>query len=382
MRVPYNYLPQQFNDEETEVILDKLRALVKTSDFTLGLPVVEFEDRLKKMLGVEYVIGTNSGTEALTLALRAFNIGPGDEVITQANTFYATACAIVAVGARPVFVDVDECYAIDETKIEAAITPRTRALMPVWWTGLSPNWPPILDIAARHRLVVIEDACNAFGAMFEGKPPGSFGHAAAFSLHPLKQLHVWGDGGAVVTNDERAGKWLRLYRNYGLANRDELAVWGVNARLQSVQAIVALHQLDKLEDAVTRRNAIAAALDHGLRYIPQITVPPRPANRRQAFQIYVVRALHRDALLVDLTDNYVEAKVHYPVPLHLQGPARALGYRPGDCPVAEQQASEILTLPCHEFLNTSGVPGEDMVTHMIWQIRWFYEQDGFFSDTP
>lgn len=373
MKIPYNYLPQQFNDEETDLILEKVRALVKTGDFTLGAPVLEFETRLQKMLGVSHVIGTNSGTEALILALRAFNIGPGDEVITQANTFCATACAIAAVGARPVFVDVDDCYAIDETKIEAAITPRTKALMPVWWTGLSPNWPPILDIAKWRRLVVVEDACNGFGATFDGLPPGSFGDAAAFSLHPMKQLHVWGDGGAVVTNDDRAGKWLRQYRNYGLANRDELAMWGVNARLQSVQAVVALHGLDKLEAAVQRRNEIAARLDDYLRYIPQITVPSRHTNRRQAFQIYVVRAQQRDALLRYLVEHFVEAKVHYPVPVHLQPPARALGYQRGDCPVAERQAGEILTLPAHEYLTTNGIPGEDMVEHMIWLIRRFYE---------
>jgi aminotransferase EvaB len=368
MRVPYSYLDRQFDEAETEAILGKLRALVRTSEFTIGPPVLEFERRLGAMIGVKHVIGTNTGTDALILALKALAIGPGDDVITQVNTFYATVGAIVAVGARPVFVDVDEQYAIDAKEIDAAVTPRTKALLPVHWAGLPPAMPAIMDVARRRGLRVIEDACPAVGAAYDDKPAGSFGQAAAFSMHPLKPLHVWGDGGAVVTNDDRAGSWLRLYRNHGLVNRDEIAIWGVNQRLQTVQALVANHVLDQVNVWVDRRIEIAERIDKGLADVAQIRVPPRLANRRNAYQLYMVRAERRDDLLTFLVEQGVEAKIHYPTPLHLQPAARGLGYRVGDFPVAEAQARDIITLPCHQYLTA------DEVDYTIECVRRFYRR--------
>ncbi len=368
MRVPYNYLDRQFDEAETEAILGKLRALVRTGEFTIGPPVLEFERRLGAMIGVKHVIGTNTGTDALVLALKAFGIGVGDEVITQVNTFYATAGAIVAVGATPVFVDVDDQYAINEGLIEAVITPRTRAILPVYWAGLPPDMPAIMEIARRHDLYVIEDACPAVGATYDGTPAGAFGHAAGFSMHPLKPLHVWGDGGAVATNDDKAGEWLRLYRNHGMINRNEIEIWGVNQRLQSVQAVVANHILDRVNQWVDRRIEIAERIDKGLADVPEITLPPRPANRRNAFQLYMVRAQRRDAVLRYLASEGVEAKIHYPIPLHLQHAARDLGYKGGDFPVAEAQAADIITLPGHQFLT------DDEVDYMIDRVRRFYRR--------
>lgn len=368
MKVPYNYLDRQFGAAETEAILDKLRVLVGTGEFTIGPPVVEFERRLGAMTGARHVIGTNTGTDALILALKAFGIGAGDEVITQVNTFYATAGAIVAVGARPVFVDVDDQYALDERRIDAAITPRTRALLPVYWTGLPPDMPAIMEIARRRGLTVIEDACPAVGAAYAGRPAGSFGDAAAFSMHPLKPLHVWGDGGAVVTSHDRAGEWLRLYRNHGMTGRDEIAIWGVNQRLQTVQAVVANHVLDRVNVWVDRRIEIAARIDEGLTGVPEVTIPPRPAERRNAFQLYMVQAGRRDDLLPYLHAEGVEAKVHYPVALHLQPAAKELGYKRGDFPVAEAQAAAIVTLPGHQYLTN------DEIDYMIDRVRRFYRR--------
>jgi dTDP-4-amino-4,6-dideoxygalactose transaminase len=185
MRIPYNYLDRQFGAVETEEILDDLRDLVRTGEFTIGPPVLEFERRLGAMIGVKHVVGTNTGTDALILALKALGVGPGHEVITQVNTFYATAGAIVAVGARPVFVDVDEQYAIDVRLLEAAITPSTRAILPVHWTGLPADMPAIMALARRHALYVVEDACPATGAAYAGRAVGSFGDTAGFSMHPL-----------------------------------------------------------------------------------------------------------------------------------------------------------------------------------------------------
>lgn len=366
MRVPYNYLSRQFTDGETDAIFTKLRALVQTGEFTLGPAVAEFELRLGARVGVRHVIGTNSGTDALILALKAFQIGRGDEVITQVNTFYATVGAIVAVGATPVFVDVDAGYAMDETKIEGEISRSTRAVMPVYWRGFPPHMPAIMEIARRRNLLVVEDACPALGAAYDGVSAGAWGDAAAFSLHPLKPLNVWGDGGAVGTPDDAIGEWLRCYRNHGLKNRDEIAFWGVNQRLQPVQAVIALHGLDRLDEWVERRIQIAGRLDQGLSAIPEITVPPRFPARRHSYQLYMARARRRDDLVRFLNDAGVEAKIHYPIPLHLQPAAKPLGYQRGDFPEAEAQAAEILTLPGHQFLM------DDEVDYMIEQVRAFY----------
>lgn len=368
MKVRYNYLDRQFDEAETEIILDKLRALVRTGEFTIGPPVLEFERRLGAMIGVKHVIGTNTGTDALILALKALGVGAGDEVIAPVNTFYATIGAIVAVGAKPVFVDVDDQYAIDDRLIEVAITPRTKAIMPVYWGGLPPDIPAIIGIARHSNLYVVEDACQGLGAAYDGKPAGSFGHMAAFSLHPLKPLHVWGDGGAVVTNDDKAAAWLRLYRNHGLVNRDEIAIWGINQRLQTVQAVVANHILDRVNLWIDRRIEVAARIDKELGDIPQITVPPRSVNRRNARQLYMMRAERRDELVRYLVSEGVEAKVHYPIPLHLQRAARDLGYKKGDFPVAEAQAADIITLPGHQFLTNSELD------YMIDRVRSFYRR--------
>lgn len=368
MRVPFNYLDRQFDVAETEAILDKLRALVRTGQFTIGPPVVEFERRLAAMLGVRHVIGTNTGTDALVLALKAFGIGAGDEVITQVNTFYATVGAIVAVGARPVFVDVDDYYAIDVARIEAAITPRTKAIMPVYWMGLPPDMPAIMALARRRGLKVIEDSCQALGAAYDGRAAGSIGDAGAFSLHPLKPLHVWGDGGAVVLNDDAAAQWLALYRNHGMTGRDEIALWGVNQRLQTVQAVVANHILDRVPGWIDRRIEIAARFDRGFAGVDGITVPPRSPARRHALALYVVRAARRDELLGALHAAGVEAKVHYPIPLHLQPAAKELGYRRGDFPAAEAQAASIVSLPAHQYLTN------DEVDYTIDQVRRFYRR--------
>jgi len=368
VKVPYNYLDRQFDVEETEAILNELRALVRAGEFTIGPPVLEFERRLGAMLGVSHVIGTNTGTDALILALKALRIGAGDEVITQVNTFYATVGAIIAVGARPVFVDVDEQYALDASRLEAALTPRTKAILPVYWAGLPPDMPAIVEFARRHGLFVVEDACPALGASFDGLAAGTFGDLAAFSMHPLKPLHVWGDGGAVVTNDGRIAEWLRLYRNHGMVNRDEIAIWGVNQRLQTVQAVVANHLLGRVNAWVDRRIEIATRIDKGLGDVRQIVIPPRPANRRNAFQLYILRAERRDDLLAYLGGEGVEAKVHYPLPLHLQPAARDLGYAKGDFLMAELQASEILTLPGHQFLT------DDEVDYMIDRVGTFYRR--------
>lgn len=365
MQVKYSYLDQQFAD--VAPYFEDLKQLVASGEFTLGPFVEAFEQKFARYLGVKHAIGTNTGTDALTLALKAVGVKPGDEVITQPNTFVATVGAIVAAGARPVFVDCDERYQIDVSRIRSAITPRTRALLPVHWTGAPADIEGVLKVAREHDLPVVEDACAAAGAQVNGRYVGTFGKASAFSFHPLKPLNVWGDGGVVVTNDDKAAAFLRLYRNHGLKDRDHIEFWGINNRLQPIQAVVASRMLDSLEDLIAARVRNARRLDEGLRALSDcVRVPPRPPMAREVTQIYVIQVTRRDQLLEHLIERGIEAKVHYPIPLHLQRAAASLGYRRGDFPVCERQAEEIITLPCHQHVT------EGQLDYMLETIRAFY----------
>ena len=365
MQVKYSYLDQQFSD--FEAYLPELRKLVSSGEFTLGPFVEAFEKKFAAYLGVKHAIGTNTGTGALILSLKAVGVQPGSEVITVANTFIASAGAIVAAGARPVFVDCDERYQIDVTKLEATISPSTAAIMPVHWAGCSPEMAKILEIADLHSIPVVEDACPAVGATIDGRYAGTFGKVNAFSMHPLKPLNVWGDGGIIVTNDDQAANFLRLYQNHGLLDRNHVEIWGVNDRLQPVQAVVGSRVLDTIEDLIQARIRNAQLLDDGLKGIEEYIRPPhRPEDNREVYQLYLATATRRDELLQFLISREIEAKVHYPIPIHLQNAARDLGYKRGDFPVCERQADEIITLPAHQHIT------EEQIAFMISIIREFY----------
>ena len=365
MQVKYSYLDEQFADEET--YFQDLRELVSTGEFTLGPFVEAFEKKFAAYIGIKHAIGTNTGTGALILCLKAVGVKPGSEVITVANTFIASAGAIVAAGARPVFVDCDERYQIDVSKIEAALSPKTAAIMPVHWAGCSPDMDRVLEIADRHAIPVVEDSCPAVGASINGQSAGTFGRVNAFSMHPLKPLNVWGDGGIVVTNDDQAAEFLRLYQNHGLVDRDHVEFWGVNERLQPVQAVVASRVLDTIEDLIEARIRNARRLDAGLKGLENyITSPYRPEGYREVYQLYLAIATRRDELLSFLVSRGIEAKVHYPIPIHLQNAARDLGYQRGSFPVCERQADEIITLPAHQHIT------DEQIDYIISEIRKFY----------
>ena len=365
MQVKYSYLDQQF--AEVEAYFDDLRKLVSSGEFTLGPFVEAFENKFAAYIGIKHAIGTNTGTGALILSLKAVGVGQGSEVITVANTFIATVGAIIASGARPVFVDCDERYQIDVNKIEAAISPRTAAILPVHWAGCPPEMDKILEIADRHGIPVVEDACPAVGAKINGRFAGTFGKVNAFSMHPLKPLNVWGDGGIIVTDDDKAAEFLRLYRNHGLLDRDHVEIWGVNDRLQPFQAVVGSRVLDTVEGLVEARIRNARFLDEGLKGLePHIRPPHRPSGYREVYQLYLVTASRRDELVKFLVGRGVEAKVHYPIPIHLQNAARNLGYKRGDFPVCERQAQEVVTLPAHQHIT------EEQIEYTISIIREFY----------
>lgn len=365
MRVPYSYLDRQFAD--IEPYLDDIRGLVQTGDFTLGAPVAEFERRFAELIGTRFAVGVGSGTDALLLSLKALGVGPGDEVVTAANTFVATAGAIALAGAKVVFADCDDRFVIDPDKVEAAITPRTKALLPVHWGGQAADMPRLLEIAARHKLPVLEDACQSIGAAVAGKNCGSAGAAAGFSLHPLKNLNVWGDGGIITTDSEELRDKLVLLRNHGMSTRDEYAFYAHNSRLDSLQAVVGLRLIKDFDWITETRIANAAKLDGALaKLAPKVSLPRRDPKERHVYHLYQFLAQDRDRLLKHLLERGIEAKVHYPVPLHLQPASSRLGYKAGDFPKAEAQAKATITLPVHQHLTA------EELSYMVSCIEGFY----------
>lgn len=364
MRVRYSPLAQQFSDVDS--VFDELRDLVKSGDFTLGKPVREFEELFAEALGVKHAVGVGSGTDAIKIPLRALGIGPGDEVITAANTFYATVGAIAEVGAKPVFVDCDDSFCIDPNQLEQAITPRTKALVPVHLTGEVADMPRIMDIVKRHNIPLVEDGCQSLLGEFDGKRVGTWGAAGAFSMHPLKIINVWGDAGIVVTNDDDMNRRLRLLRNHGLRNRDEMEILGYNSRLDSLQAVVGKWMVRKLPEIVAGRIEAASYYDNGFRSIAGIRVPPRRGNSKNVYLLYILFAQDRDALLAHCISRGIEAKVHYPIPLHMQDALRYLGYKLGDFPVSERHCREGISFPVDQHLSRAE---QDYV---IEAVREFY----------
>ncbi|MBI4604726.1 MAG: DegT/DnrJ/EryC1/StrS family aminotransferase [Planctomycetes bacterium] len=365
MRVSFSYLDRQFAD--LEPYLKRIADLVRTGDFTLGKPLVEFEERFARLCGLPHAAGVGTGTDAIAISLKVLGVEPGDEVITTPMTFIATVGAIVQAGARPVFVDSEDGLTIDPEKIEAAITPRTRAIVPVHYTGNVAEMPRIAQIARKHDLLVVEDACQAIGASIDGKPVGSWGETACFSLHPLKNLNVWGDGGVIVTRSRDLAEKIRLHRNHGLVNRDEVAAFGVNSRLDTLQAAVGNELIAQTGFITAKRIEHARRYDAALEGLAEhVSIPRRRPAVKHVYHLYVVRAERRDELLAHLQRNGVEAKVHYPIPVHLQPAARHLGYVEGDFPACEADAKRIITLPAHQHLT------DQEIDYTIRQVRAFY----------
>ncbi len=363
-KVRYSYLPQQF--AEVDEVFEEMKRFIPTGDFTLGAPLTEFESRFAELIGTRHAIGVGSGTDALKLPLKAVGVGHGDEVITAANTFIATVGAINEVGARTVFVDCDDTFCMDVSQVEAAITERTKAIMPVQFTGEITDMPKLMEIAERHGLPVVEDACQGILAAIDGKRAGTWGVAGGFSLHPLKNLNVWGDGGVIVTDDDEVAAKLRLLRNHGLKNRDEIEILGYNSRLDTLQAIVGNWLIGQTHDITQKRIDNAAVYDAAFAEIPEIRIPPRRDNVKRVFHLYIVFAENRDELMAHCLDRGVEAKVHYPIPLYAQEGLAHLGYKAGDFPVSDRHAGSIITFPTDQHL------AADQIGYVIDTVREFY----------
>jgi len=369
MKVPYSYLREQFADPQP--ILDALKEQLSRCEFTFGKELKEFEDRMAGYAGAKYCLGTSSGTVALSMLLKAAGVRPGDEVITVSQTFIATIGSIVAVGARPHYVDVLDDYTIDPSRIEEAVNSRTKAIMPVWYSGAPPRMEEIMEIAARRGLSVIEDSCCAIGGRIGKKHAGTFGAGGAFSVHPLKNLNVWGDGGFIVTDSKEIHDRVLLLRNHGLRTRDEVDVYGYNARLDTIQAIVGNYLFPSVDEITEKRIANAAAYDRAFSasaFQPFITLPPRRPHTRHVYHMYMFLAQQRDKLLARLIERGIEAKVHYPIPNHLQ--KASLDQRPpfgrGDLSRTEAQCQRLLTLPVHQHLS------REQVEYTIGEVRKFY----------
>lgn len=313
--------------------------------FALGAEVEAFENEFAAFCGVQHAVGVSSGTSALQLALLAAGIGPGDEVITVPFTFIATVATIEYVGAKPVLVDIDaDSFTIDVTQIEARVTPRTKAIVPVHLYGQPADMGPIMEIAARHGLVVIEDASQAHAARYEGRRTGSLGHLGCFSFYPTKNLGAFGEAGAVVTDNPDYASRVRMLRDWGQEAKYKHVLRGFNYRMEAVQGVVLRTKLAHLDDWTAARRRLARRYDQGLVDV-DIRLPKEIAGREHVYHIYAVRVRDRPRIQADLANEGVATAVHYPEPVHLVAAYRDLGYDRGAFPVSEALADETLSLP-------------------------------------
>lgn len=355
MGIPFVDLKSQ-GAELAEEFEAALRSVVERAAYTLGPEVAEFEAAFAKLCGCDHGVGVSSGTDALKLAYRAVGVGPGDEVVMPANTFIATAEAASHMGAVPVFVDcLAETANIDPAPVEAACTHRTRAIVPVHLFGQPADMDPILEIGAARGIPVIEDACQAHGASYRGRPTGSLGRAAAFSFYPGKNLGSLGDGGAVTTNDAELAERIRLLRNHGQSDKYTHAVVGYCDRLHNLQAAFLSVKLPRLAGANAARRHAAELYDRLLADVPGVEPIGCRSDVEHVHHLYVIEVEHRDAVRDSLTRAGIECGIHYPVALHLTPAYRDLGYGPGAFPVAERLAGRILSLPMHPYLTESQV---------------------------
>lgn len=364
--VPFVDLRYQHQVIEQEVFTS-LTDIARRSSFILGDEVQQFEQKFAQYCEARYAVGVGSGTEALVLAMQALGIGPGDEVITAANTFVATVEAIAHTGAKPVLVDNDPVsYNLDVAQIEQSITSRTRAIIPVHLYGRPADMAPITSVARRHGLYVVEDTAQAHGACYIGRRVGALGDAGCFSFYPAKNLGAWGDAGAVVTNSEETDLRVRELRDHGGTHKYEHRRVGYTSRLDTVQAAVLLAKLRYLDGWNDERRRIAQHYQESLSEVPGVICPTADRDNAHVFHLYVIRvpATQRDTLRDHLQSKGIATGIHYPKPVHLTEAFAYLGYALGAFPVAEQCATEILSLPMYPGLALTKV---DYVTQEIGQ---------------
>ena len=351
--VPYINLAAQFEAERSS-LMAAIEGVMVAGAFIGGSEVARLEAALAAYCEMPYAVGVASGTDALILGMKALGIGPGDEVITPPNSFIASTASIVMSGATPVFADVLPDQNIDPEAVAAAVTPRTKAIMAVHLTGRVASMDRLAQIAERHGLLLIEDAAQAIGARYMGKPAGSLGDLACFSAHPLKNLNAMGDAGFIVTADGELATRIERLRNHGLADRNTALEWSSASRLDTLQAAILLMRLAKLDDVIGQRRANAEIYCQ-LLDPAHVYIPPSRNIEFNSFHTFVIQVDERDKLKDFLAMRGIRTAIHYPVPIHLQPAAEGLGYKRGQFPATERQADRILTLPIHQFLSTDDI---------------------------
>jgi dTDP-4-amino-4,6-dideoxygalactose transaminase len=364
MTIPFVDLKAQYNSIKDEIAVAIQRVLDNTS-FILGKEVFTFEEQFAEYIGAKHCIAVNSGTAAVQLAVQASGITCGDEIIIPANTFFATAEGVSTAGAKPVFVDCDAVnYNIDVTKIEAAITDKTKAIMPVHLYGQSADLDAIFAIAEKYNLLIIEDTAQAHGSLYKGKRVGSFGKASAFSFYPGKNLGAYGEGGAILTNDDNVARHAKLLRDHGSMEKYKHEIVGYNFRLEGLQGAilqVKLKYLDKWND-MRRHNA---SIYNDLLKDSGLVLPTEMDYARHIYHLYVVQTDKRDELQKHLGEHDVQTGIHYPIPIHLQKAYESFEYKIGDFPEAESQAKRLLSLPMFPELS------ETQIKQVVEAIRKF-----------
>ncbi|NOZ64830.1 MAG: DegT/DnrJ/EryC1/StrS family aminotransferase [Caldiserica bacterium] len=352
-----------------EELSPRIEGLFQESRFILGKEVEEFERNFASYCGTKFAVAVNSGTSALLLSLLAHGVGKGDEVITVPFTFIATVEAIVFSGAKPVFVDIDaKTMTIDVGKIEQAITPRTKAIIPVHLYGEVCDMNPLREIAGKYNLSLIEDACQAHGAEYlpRAKKAGSMGDCGCFSFYPSKNLSAWGEGGMVTTDDEEIAEKVKMLRDHGSGKKYYHKMIGLNCRMETLQGLVLNCKLKYLDEWNERRRAIARQYTEAFQNIDAICLPFSPSYSRGVYHLYVIRTSERDELKNFLQEKGVGTGLHYPLPLHLQDSLRYLGYQEGAFPVSERTAREIISLPLYPEME------EVEVKYVIDSIKEFF----------
>jgi dTDP-4-amino-4,6-dideoxygalactose transaminase len=361
--VPYTAFGEEFKVERSGYLAAFEKVLL-SGRYILGPELAALEQEFAHYCQSEYGIGVANGTDALLLVLRSLNLSATDEVITAPNSYIASASAIALAGATPRFADICHCGNLSPSAFEAAITPKTKAVIPVHLTGRPADMTTILKIAKQHNIFVIEDAAQAVGASLNSQMVGSWGDAGCFSFHPLKNLHSFGDGGMIVTRHKWLNDRLRQERNQGLATREQCDYWGFNSRLDELQAAFLRLQLLKLNEQTAKRRALALRYNELLR--PFVDVPDENLGEYCVYQTYVIKAECRDELKKHLIDEGVEVLIHYPIPIHLQPAAKYLGYTGSDFPNTMTHVSKILSLPIFPAMT------ERQQDYVVKQIKTFY----------
>ncbi len=363
-KVPFVGLDRQFTVYEDSYL--EIFKRVGASGWWVMAPSIEkFETEMAAYCDTKYAIGVANGTDALVLILKALGIGPGDEVVVPANSFIASAGAVAVVGATPVFAEVATDLNIDPAELTKVMTPKTKAIMAVHLTGRPSDMNALNAIAEKHGVVVIEDAAQAIGAKYCDKKVGGLGVAGAFSMHPLKNLNVMGDGGFVTTSDSNLYKKIKSLQNHGLASREDCIEWGWNSRLDALQAEIASFHLSLLDQWTQRVRDVAQLYSEGLSDV--VCIPKEREYEFNVYHTYVILCDRRDELVTYLKSRGIDTAIHYSIPIHLQKPAFDQGYKEGDFPVTEEMARKMVSLPIYPTLKN------DEINHVIASVRSFYQ---------